>query len=123
MQQYPVRFMAAWAVVGAIAIAALVGFVAVMFTPVTPVAHKSDVRSGLGPTKTSELVKEAEKNIAAQASQAGVTITSQKLRKVTHPDGNTVEVYVDVATVEVGPVSLKVEFHKGIYSITGVSQV
>lgn len=119
-----VGFGIAYGALTVVALASVVAFFAILFTPVTPVAHKSDVnsiRSALGATQDAELVKQAEANIASQASQSGVSITSQKVTKVTHPSKDEVDVHVHVSTVEVGPVDLKVVFHKGIYSITGVS--
>lgn len=123
MQQYPVRFMAAYASLGAVAIAALLGFAVVMVTPVTPVAHKADIKKALGATETKQLLVQAEASIAKAANSEGVTITSQKLVKVKHPDKDTVVLVVKVETAELGPVTLKAEFHRGIYSMTDLSAV
>ena len=124
MQQYPVRFMAAWAVVAAIAITAILGFALVMFTPVTPVAHKSDIPAALGPQSVKELLAQAEKNISSQAAASGVTITSQKMvGKAKHPDKDTVVLRIKVETIELGEVMLQATFHRGIYSMTDLSAV
>lgn len=123
MKQHPIGFAVAYAVLGAVVIATAVATFLILVTPVTPVAHKADINARLGAITVKELTKEAEKNIAAQASQSGVTLTSQKVVKVTHPDANSIDLYIKIKTVELGDMTLKVEFHKGIYSISGIEAV
>jgi len=121
MKQHPVAFAVAYALIGAQALAALAAFVVIMFTPATPVAHKSDVKAALGATDQAKLLAEAEKAIAQEGANEGLTVTSQKLVKVKHPDEATLVFVIKVTTAEFGAVTIDVTFHKGIYSITGLA--
>lgn len=122
MKQHPIAFAVAYALIGAQALAAIAAFVVIMFTPVTPVAHKADIKNALGATQQKELLAQAEKAIAQEGSAEGVTVTSQKLVKVKRPDGNTVTFVIRATTAEYGPVDLQVTFRKGIYSMSQITQ-
>lgn len=120
MKQHPVAFAVAYALIGAQALAAAAAFVVIMFTPVSPVAHKSDVRAALGVTDEKKLLAQAEKAIAQEGATEGLTVTSQKLVRVKRPDANTLVFVIKAVTAEFGPVTIDVTFHKGIYSISGM---
>lgn len=115
-------FSVAYAGLGAVALASVFAFFAIIFTPVTPVAHKGDITKAIGSTTEAAIIKQAEQNVAQQANQAGVTITEQKVAKVAYPNSNEADVYINLKTVELGPVKLKVTLHKGLYNVVNTTQ-
>lgn len=122
-KQYPFRFVGAYAVLAVVSLTAILIFCAIMFTPITPVAHKSDITKALGSTQDKALIRDAEKEIASGAKTSGVTIQEQHPYKITHPSKDEADVFVKVKTVELNTVKLKVIFHKGIYSVSRVEAV
>lgn len=121
MKQAPLGFAVAYALIGATAVVSIALFFVILFTPVTPVAHKSDVKKALGATDQAQLLKQAEQAIAKEGANEGLTVTSQKLVKVKHPDKDTLVFVIKVQTAEFGGVTIDVTFHKGIYSISGLA--
>lgn len=115
---YRERFILAYALLGATAIASIVLTFLFAFTPVTPLVRKADA----GPVTDPALVQAAERAIAKQAAAANVTIRSQRVVKVVRPNENTVIVRVKLDTLEVGPVVVDVTFSKGIYQLSGMAQ-
>jgi hypothetical protein len=122
VKQYPLRFIGAYIALGVVALTALIAFVVIMLTPVTPVAHKSDIRAALGGVDTKALLAQAEEAIGQEAAANGLTITQQKLVKVTHPKTNEVVLTLKVTTAQIGTVTLVAPFHKGIYSLGQIRQ-
>jgi hypothetical protein len=124
MKQAPLGFAIAYAVLGAVALASLVATVVLFFViaPANTVAHKSDIQDALGATSVKALVKQAEKAVGQSAASSGVTLTSQKVVSVKHPDASTVVIVIKATTAEYGPVNLKLTFRKGIYSLGPIEQ-
>lgn len=120
-QQFPFSFGAVYALIGAWAIASVLGFFVILYAPVGTIAHKSYVQNALGATEQKQLLVEAEKAIAQEGTNEGLTVTSQKLLKVKHPDADTVIFVIKATTAEFGDVTINVTFHKGIYQIAGLA--
>jgi hypothetical protein len=112
---YKDRFAVIYGVLAAVAVIAAVFTFLIAFTPITPVAHKSD----LGPTTDPALIAQAEKLNAQQAQAAGVTVRSQKVVSVKRPDANTLVISIKTATVEAGTVTATVTLSRGVWTPTG----
>lgn len=113
---YRNRFLAIYAGLTLIVVAAIAAAIVLAFTPLAGVAHKSD----LGPTTSPALIALAEKTLAQSAASQGVTVLSQKVVSITRPNANTIVIRVAVKTAEAGSVTLDVTLSRGIYSVADV---
>ena len=116
MNQHPIAFGIAYALIGATFLASMVALVLIVLTPVTPVAHKSDVNRAVGKSSVAYLDSQVEKELASEIQNAGLTLTSQKLVSVDDKDPNTLILKVRYVTKEQGVGYAKATFVKGIWT-------
>jgi len=124
-----VRFAVVYTLLAVVGAASIAAAVLLWFVVPPKAASKADlrttaekIRAQLGPTTEDGLVKEAQKAVAQAAAAQGVTLTNEKVLKVTHPDPLTVYVYIKATTAEYGPITLRVPFKKGIYALGALEQ-
>lgn len=115
--QYKERFAIIYGILAAAALFSVAFTLLAVFTPYTPVAHKSD----LGPIAPKDLVALAEKINFQGAADQGVTILSQTVVKTQYEDKNTLVITLRTKTAEVGTKLVEVTLAKGVWALENIT--
>lgn len=98
---------------------ALLAVTLIWLTPVTSVAHKSDLNDA---GSKQALIDQAKAYVEQGGVSQGLKIIQQTVVSYTQPDPNTTLIKIRVISDKLQPVVLDVELHRGLWSVESVVQ-